>query len=83
MRRTAPDSGTLPDGLTRDHRDIAFMIDRMEATDRNDLWRRSGPDLRQHIRAEERTLFPMCEARLSQADLEMLGREFRSLGNYV
>lgn len=62
----------LLDGLTRDHHDIASMIGRQEAIDRDDLlWQLAaiGARLEELIPAEERTLFPMCEARLSQADL--------------
>jgi len=86
MRRTPPNAEALLDSLARDHRNISSMIGNLEGRDRENLHRRLaeiGTRLEEHIRTEERTLFPMCEARMSKADLEKLGHEFRSLRECV
>ena len=75
------ESGALADSLIAEHRVMEGLLRRIGvATDeeRIPLLRRFGAVLHDHIRTEERRLFPEIQARVPDSRLEALGRDMNA-----
>jgi len=72
-RWLVPHAGELAGALLEQHRDLAEACERVRAAEDATELAAFGRALDDHIRWEERVLFPMHEARLEEADLARIG----------
>lgn len=76
-RLLAPQAGELAQTLLTQHRDIGAALER--ADDAAEL-AAFGRALDEHVRWEERVLFPYLESRLSEEELALVGARLREDG---
>lgn len=72
-RWLAPHAGDLADLLLAQHRDLAAACERVRVTEDATALAAFGRALDDHIRWEERVLFPKLESRLAEAELARIG----------
>ena len=81
MRLEIPDAGSLVAKLLSQHRKIEELVKRIAAcNDGSDgVFYELGVLLEQHIRLEERELFPMYEAQIDLAKADELGKRIAAM----
>jgi len=79
VERFLPSSAPLVDILRGQHRDVESLVtqlDRADETNLRALLASLGSLLEEHVRREERELFPICESGFSEDVLLSIGEEF-------
>jgi hemerythrin-like domain-containing protein len=84
MRDYVPHAAALLDTLTTEHAEMRSYIDQLSQVPHDDatlpqLLEAFGDLLERHIRREERELFPLYEARLSETDTARIGADILRL----
>lgn len=84
MRACVPHAAALLDTLTTEHAEIRSYIDQLSQILSDDtplpsLLKAFGNLLERHIRCEERELFPLYEAHISETDMARIGTDILRL----
>ena len=84
MRACAPQAAVLLDTLMTEHAEMRFYIEQLsqvphDAATLSPLLKAFGNLLERHIRHEERELFPLYEAHISETDTARIGADILRL----